>query len=126
MDTQKTLTRADIAKAIIKNFKISRFQASEILEAILEQISKALQNGEEVKFARFGTFYVRDKKERIGRNPKTKEDAVISARKSVTFRASPIFKEVVDKGIECGSWMDLEDSGGKKERKSIRKYSKKR
>lgn len=110
MDTKKTLTRADIAEAVIKKFKISRFQAAEIVEAILEQISLALRRGEEIKFARFGTFYVRDKKERMGRNPKTKEDAVISARKSVTFRASPVFKEIVDKGSQK-SWIDLEKEG---------------
>lgn len=108
MNTKKTLTRADIAEAIIDRFKITRFDAAEIVEAILEEISESLRRGEDVKFARFGTFYVRDKKERIGRNPKTKEEAVISARKSVTFRASPVFKEMVDKGAEAGSWMDLD------------------
>lgn len=107
MDTKKTLTRADIAEAVVNRFKISRFDAAEIVEAILEEISESLHRGEEVKLARFGTFYIRDKKERMGRNPKTREDAVISARKSVTFRASPVFKEIVSKGAEADSWVNL-------------------
>jgi integration host factor subunit alpha len=67
-----------------------------MLEEVLEEISSALVNGENVKIAGFGTFVIRQKKERIGRNPRTLKEAVISSRKSVSFRASPILKKVVN------------------------------
>lgn len=94
---KKTLIRADIVDAIVGKFKISKFEAAEIVEAIIEEISETLRHGEEVKLAKFGTFYTRDKKERMGRNPKTKEDAVITSRRSVSFRPSPVFRDAVNK-----------------------------
>jgi integration host factor subunit alpha len=92
----KTLTRADIAEAITNEFRVSRFVASDIVEDALEEISSALTAGEDVKITGFGTFKVRKKNERMGRNPKTLKDAVITARKSVTFKASAILKKIVN------------------------------
>lgn len=96
MDSKKTLTRADIANAIVSEFKVSKFNATEIIEDVLEEIAVALKEGESVKISGFGTFSVRQKKERMGRNPKTMQEAVISSRKSLTFRASPILKKIVN------------------------------
>ncbi|MDR2682148.1 MAG: integration host factor subunit alpha [Holosporaceae bacterium] len=91
-----TLTRSDVANAITEEFGVTKFLASEMLEEILNEIAAALVNGEIVKIAGFGTFSIRQKKERIGRNPKTLEKAVISSRKSLTFKASPILKKIVN------------------------------
>lgn len=96
MKKLKTLTRADIADAIVSEFQVTKFNASEIVEDILDEIAIALTNGEIVKIAGFGTFSIRKKKERIGRNPKTLKEAVISARKSLSFKASPILKKLVN------------------------------
>lgn len=96
METSKTLTRSDIADAIIKEFQVTKYNASEIVEDVLDEIAAALMNGEHVKIAGFGTFSVRKKKERIGRNPRTLESAVISARNSLSFKASPILKKLVN------------------------------
>lgn len=92
----KTLTRSDIADAITEEFRVTKFNASEIVEDVLDEIATALTNGESVKIAGFGTFTVRNKKERMGRNPKTLEDAVISSRKSLSFKASPILRKIVN------------------------------
>ena len=75
MDSKKTLTRADIANAIVNEFKVSKFDATEVIEDILEEIASALREGEPVKISGFGTFSVRQKKARVGRNPKTKQTA---------------------------------------------------
>lgn len=95
-NTGKTLTRADLANAIIEEYCISRFDAAEIVEEILIGISLALANGENVKLAKFGTFIIHEKKERLGRNPKTMEAAIISSRRSISFRPSELFKEIVN------------------------------
>lgn len=94
----KTLTRSDLANAITREFRVTKFNALEIVEDVLDEITMALIDGETVKIASFGTFMVRDKKERIGRNPKTLKEAVISSRKSISFRASPILKKIVNGG----------------------------
>lgn len=92
----KTLTRSDIADAITEEFRVTKFNASEIVEDVLDEIASALISGEAVKIAGFGTFMVRHKKERIGRNPKTLKEAVISSRKALSFKASPILKKVIN------------------------------
>ena len=93
---EKTITRLDLAEAITKEFRVTKYNASEIVEDVLETISTALANNEQVKLAGFGTFLIHDKKERIGRNPKTLKKAVISSRKTLSFRASPILKKIVN------------------------------
>jgi integration host factor subunit alpha len=92
----KTLTRSDIAEAITEEFRVTKFNASEIVEDVLDEITAALISGESVKISGFGTFVVRHKKERIGRNPRTLEAAVISSRKSVSFKPSQILKKIVN------------------------------
>lgn len=96
MTDSKTLTRAALADAITAEFQVTKFEALDFVEEVLDEIAKALVEGESVKISGFGTFYTREKKARIGRNPKTKEEAVISARKTVSFKASPILKRKVN------------------------------
>jgi integration host factor subunit alpha len=90
-ETRGTLTRATLAKvAYARCSTLSRAEAQEILEVILEEVRQALSNGESVKLRSFGTFKIRAKRERPGRNPRTGDHALISPRKVVTFKASPI------------------------------------
>ena len=92
----KTLTRSDLADAIIDEFQITKVSALEFVEVVLSELAAGLKEDEIVKLSGFGTFSVRHKKERIGRNPKTLEKAVISSRKAISFKASPILKKVVN------------------------------
>ena len=87
-----TLTRADLANAVYAAVGLSRSEAAEIVDAVLDAISEATVRGENVKLSSFGTFSVRQKGERIGRNPKTGEETPISQRRVITFRASHILK----------------------------------
>ncbi len=91
-----TLTRAELAELIYSEIGISKTEASEIVDQFFEEIIIDLMEGNSVKLTSFGTFSVRHKKERIGRNPKTKEEAVIDPRRVVSFRASRELKRRVD------------------------------
>lgn len=88
----KTITRVDLSEAIYTNVGLSRNECSEFVDSILLHISDTLARGEDVKISSFGTFLIRDKSSRLGRNPKTGEDAEISARRVLSFRASSQFK----------------------------------
>ena len=92
-----TLTRADIIDALGREVGLSRNDCSELLESLIEHIAKSLERGDLVKLARFGNFSVRAKRPRIGRNPKTGVEAEISARRVVSFKASQIMRERVEK-----------------------------
>ncbi|MDR3151398.1 MAG: integration host factor subunit alpha, partial [Holosporaceae bacterium] len=89
-----------IADAIVEEFAITKQQAADIVEDVLEEIALALANGESVKISGFGRFLVRDKKERIGRNPKTMQDAVITPRKSLIFKSSSMLKKIINGEVE--------------------------
>ena len=89
---KKTLTRNDIIEAISENVGLSLSDSSAIIEEIFELIMNELGQGKEVKISSFGTFSVRHKKQRIGRNPKTGLEAPIIARNVVTFSSSNILK----------------------------------
>ncbi|MDF3033082.1 MAG: integration host factor subunit alpha [Alphaproteobacteria bacterium] len=93
--TAETVTRADLINKLTENNTFTRQQAAEILKKTLEEIEKALAKGEHVKISSFGTFSILQKKERIGRNPRTGKDAKISPRRVLSFRASPVFKKSV-------------------------------
>ncbi len=88
MTDTATLTRADLADAIKQQIGLSRSDASNIIESVMEHILVAAESGENVKISGFGTFVIRDKDPRIGRNPKTGVEAEISKRRVLTFRAS--------------------------------------
>ena len=90
-----TLTRADLAETINRKMGLSRAESLDLVEAVLEKISKALEAGENVKISGFGTFVLRDKRERVGRNPKTGVEVPITPRRVLTFRASQLLKEKI-------------------------------
>ena len=92
----KTLTRAELAELIYSEVGISKTEASEIVDQFFEEIILDLIDGNSVKLTSFGTFSVKHKKERIGRNPKTKEEAIIDARRVISFKASKELKRRVD------------------------------
>ena len=93
-----TLTRADLADAINRKMGLSRSESLGLVESILGHMSDALANGENVKISGFGTFLLRDKAQRIGRNPKTGVEVPITPRRVMTFRASQMLKDRVAKG----------------------------
>lgn len=93
-----TLTRADLAEAINRKLGFSRAESLELVESVLEHMCDAMANGENVKISGFGSFVLRDKKERIGRNPKTGVEVPITPRRVMTFRASQLLKERITKG----------------------------
>ena len=88
-----TLTRADLADTINRKLGFSRAEALDMVEAILRHMCEAMTRGENVKISGFGTFLLRDKAERIGRNPKTGVEVPITPRRVLTFRASQMLKD---------------------------------
>lgn len=90
--SDKTLTRADIIESIHEKFNIGRDIAGKILEETLEEMMHAMSKDGSLKIASFGSFSVRQKKQRIGRNPKTGKEAIITPRRVLSFRASKILK----------------------------------
>ena len=94
---RKTLTRQDISEALYKQIGLSKHESSIMLESVLKQISNALIDGESVKLSSFGTFYTRQKRERVGRNPKTGVTATINARRVISFKPSKLMKERTNK-----------------------------
>lgn len=97
--TGKTTTRADLTDAVYRQLGISRNESSSFVERILEEVSAALERGETVKVSSFGTFSVRSKKLRMGRNPKTGEEVPITPRRVITFRASHVLKEQINAAL---------------------------
>lgn len=91
----KTLTRMDLGEAVFREVGLSRNESAELVEVVLDYISDALVKGENVKISSFGTFSLRDKKARIGRNPKTGQEVPITPRRVLTFRPSHLMKERV-------------------------------
>lgn len=98
MRSMQTLTRADLAEAINRKVGLSRAESLAMVEAILDHMGNALEKGENVKISGFGTFLLRDKAQRIGRNPKTGVEVPITPRRVMTFRASQMLKDRVAKG----------------------------
>ena len=92
----KTTTRSTLSEAVFKNVGLSRNESSALVDSVFNEILKSLIDGDDVKISSFGTFIVRNKKERIGRNPKTGEEVPITARSVVTFRASNVLKSRVN------------------------------
>ncbi len=95
MDNNDTLTRAELAETINEQVGLSRADASRLVESLLGHISDALYEGENVKISGFGTFVLRDKSGRVGRNPKTGVEVPISPRRVVTFRPSQTLRRRV-------------------------------
>lgn len=94
--TTTTLTRADLSNAVYREIGLSLSESTQLVDAVLEEVSNALANGEQVKLSSFGTFKLRRKKERIGRNPKTGVEVPITPRTVLSFNASNILKQSVN------------------------------
>lgn len=94
----RTITRADLAEAVYEEVGLSRNETADLVEQVLEKVISTLSSGESVKISSFATFNVRQKGQRIGRNPKTGEEVPIEPRKVIAFRASQQLKDKVRKG----------------------------
>ncbi|MBE6444358.1 MAG: integration host factor subunit alpha [Alphaproteobacteria bacterium] len=92
----KTITRLDVAEAIYTEIGLSRKDSSEILDMIIDEIVKELSLGNDVKLSSFGTFSLRDKKARVGRNPKTGVEAEISPRRVISFKPSQLMRKQIN------------------------------
>ncbi len=95
---EKTLTRIDLSEAVFREVGLSRNESAQLVESVLEHMSDSLVTGEQVKISSFGTFSVRNKTARIGRNPKTGEEVPINPRRVLTFRPSHLMKDRVVSG----------------------------
>ena len=95
---EKTLTRMDLSEAVFREVGLSRNESAQLVESVLTHMSDALVRGETVKISSFGTFSVRSKAARIGRNPKTGEEVPIQPRRVLTFRPSHLMKDKVAAG----------------------------
>ena len=95
MSQAGTLTRADLAEVVHKQVGLSRADSAAMVEQILAGMSDALEKGENVKISGFGSFILRDKGERIGRNPKTGIEVPIAPRRVLTFRASQLLRDQI-------------------------------
>jgi integration host factor subunit alpha len=93
----RTITRADLTEAVYEEVGLSRSESAEFVDSVFEIISGALAGGETVKISSFGSFSIRQKGERIGRNPKTGIEVAIAPRKVLTFRASHVLKDKINK-----------------------------
>lgn len=96
--SDNTLTRMDLSEAVFREVGLSRNESSQLVESVLAHMSDALVAAETVKISSFGTFSVRDKAARVGRNPKTGEEVPISPRRVLTFRPSHLMKDRVAAG----------------------------
>lgn len=99
----KTLTRADLAEAVFKKVGLPRNESAEIVELVLREIVSSLERGEQVKLSSFGSFGIREKGERIGRNPKTGKEVPITPRRVLVFRASNIMKQRINESMSGNS-----------------------
>ena len=95
---RRSMTKQDIINQVSSRASLSRVKAEEAVETVIELIKESLGHGEPVILRRFGTFQVRAKSKRVVRNPKTGEEAEISARKVVRFKSGKFFKQAVDEG----------------------------
>jgi integration host factor subunit alpha len=99
----QTVTRAELSKAVYQEIGLSRNESAELVEAVIDEIARALGRGETVKISSFGSFAVREKGRRIGRNPKTGEEVPISPRRVLVFRAAHALKSQIDNALSRDS-----------------------
>ncbi len=95
----RTVTRADLSEAVYQEVGLSRNESADLVETVLNEVSDALVRGEMVKLSSFGSFAVRQKGERIGRNPKTGEEVPILPRRVLVFRASHVLKNRINTAL---------------------------
>ena len=97
--SEQTVTRADLSEAVYQEVGLSRNESAELVESVLNEIADSLVAGETVKVSSFGTFSVRQKGQRIGRNPKTGEEVPILPRRVLVFRASHVLKSLINRSL---------------------------
>ncbi|MFQ5346719.1 MAG: integration host factor subunit alpha [Rhodothalassiaceae bacterium] len=97
--SKHTVTRADLAEAVYQEVGLSRNESAALVEAVLSMVADTLVSGENVKISSFGSFVLRDKGGRIGRNPKTGEEVPIEPRRVLVFRASQVMKDRINRSL---------------------------
>lgn len=98
----RTVTRAQLSEAVYQEVGLSRNESAELVESVLEELAAALERAEVVKISSFGSFSVRQKGRRIGRNPKTGEEVPILPRRVLVFRPSHVLKNRINETIGAG------------------------
>lgn len=101
--TGRTITRAQLSEAVYQEVGLSRNESADLLEMVLEEISTALAEGDVVKISSFGSFSVRKKGQRVGRNPKTGEEVPILPRRVLVFRPSQLLKSQINDSLKDGA-----------------------
>lgn len=94
--SEKTLTRADLSEAVYQKVGLSRMESALLVEQFLEKMAECLERGESIKLSSFGSFCVRLKKERVGRNPKTGKEVMIMPRRVLVFKPSNVLKKYIN------------------------------
>ncbi len=105
----KTVTRADLCEAVYQAVGLSRTELADLVELVLGEISNRIVAGEAVKLSSFGSFIVRNKGERIGRNPKTGEEVPISPRRVMVFKPSNVLKQRINQALIDGGSREESD-----------------
>lgn len=106
----KTVTRAHLSEAVYQEVGLSRNESAELVESVLDEIASSLIKGDSVKVSSFGSFQVRQKGGRVGRNPKTGEEVPIQPRRVLVFRASHVLKERINESM-VGSGRSMPSAG---------------
>ena len=96
---EKTVTRADLSEAVYQEVGLSRNESADLVESVLSEIADSLVTGDTVKISSFGSFSVRQKRERTGSNPKTGEEVPIKPRRVLVFRASNVLKQRINSSL---------------------------
>src|ERR1700760_1721395 len=101
--TGETITRARVSEAVYQEVGLSRNESAELVESVIAEIAGALERGEMVKISSFGSFAVRKKGQRVGRNPKTGQEVPINPRRVLVFRASHVLKDHINAALSKDS-----------------------
>src|SRR5439155_20116271 len=112
----KTVTRADLCEAVYQKVGLSRTESAMLVELVLKEITDCLERGETVKLSSFGSFVVRKKGQRIGRNPKTGKEVPISPRRVMVFKPSAILKQRINSEPESAHKQEREPASARKPR----------
>jgi|TARA_R110002020_G_scaffold15611_1_gene55717 integration host factor subunit alpha len=95
----RTVTRADLCEAVYQKVGLSRTESADLVEMVIHEIAETLVNGDPVKLSSFGTFAIREKGERVGRNPKTGEEVPIAPRRVMVFKPSNVLKKKINDSL---------------------------
>ena len=101
--SNKTITRADLCEAVYQKVGLSRTESADLVERVLDEISECIIRGDSVKLSSFGSFVVRKKGERVGRNPKTGQEVPISPRRVMVFKPSNVLKQRINAALVNGT-----------------------